>query len=685
MTPAFNDLFKKYRLKAEFATLSDFGMALSEKGFIYEDSIFSHWQKGTRIPNSRILILTLVNIFAERNAIKSLDEINEFLESTNQGSLTKKEIANLPNPMIHKAIFQIPNALSNFIGRETIIDSFKNKNIHGKIFYIYGCAGVGKTTLAIRLGHLLKNEFPDGILWYRLDTTKVKDILLSIIQTFKEDIPSTVDLDILSNFARSCMTSKKMLLILDNAEIENNLNLLLPNSSIATIIITSRYKNLPFSIKSIPILLDNFNTNEILTLFNLIFSKNYINKYHNTILQIGKSVGNLPLAISIFVKNLNQSSINPKELLHRIENEEILLSHFSYEDRNLYLAISLGYKNLSEKTKSVFLSLGAFEGKDFSLDALSYINGISKEKIKIQLDELVNNSLVETSVKNKLRIHPMIKKFLREKLENPYFSILTKLIAIIFIFFTIFWIILQIKVKPNNFGYHLFGDTYFIVALLGGLWGITTAKKWGEGKSSMGKAIFLFSLGLLFQTFGQIAYSFYDIFLHIGIPYPSIGDVGYFGYIPLYIYGILLLARASGVKIGLYSVKKNLKILFVSIIILGISYFFILQQYTFNWHNPIKIILDFGYSLGDITYVYFALLTYIQIKTIKKGIMKNKILIILVAFIVFYLADFIFVIQANRKTFIIGQTSDYIYFMAYLLMTLGILRLNHFMKQKISI
>lgn len=33
----FGVLFKKYRLKAEFATLSEFGDALSEKGLIYEE------------------------------------------------------------------------------------------------------------------------------------------------------------------------------------------------------------------------------------------------------------------------------------------------------------------------------------------------------------------------------------------------------------------------------------------------------------------------------------------------------------------------------------------------------------------------------------------------------------------------------------------------------------------------
>ena len=81
MTASFAELFKKYRLKSEFQTISEFGDALVEKGFRYEDSIFSRWQKGTRVPTERKLLLTILQVFIERKAIISLEEANEFLNS----------------------------------------------------------------------------------------------------------------------------------------------------------------------------------------------------------------------------------------------------------------------------------------------------------------------------------------------------------------------------------------------------------------------------------------------------------------------------------------------------------------------------------------------------------------------------------------------------------------------------
>jgi len=91
----FNLLFKKFRLRAEFATLSEFGKVLADDGFVYEDSIFSRWQRGDRIPHDRGLLISILKVFIKRGGITSLKEINSFLESAGQGYITKREINNL--------------------------------------------------------------------------------------------------------------------------------------------------------------------------------------------------------------------------------------------------------------------------------------------------------------------------------------------------------------------------------------------------------------------------------------------------------------------------------------------------------------------------------------------------------------------------------------------------------------
>lgn len=91
----FSELFKKYRLRSEFATFASFSNALAEKGYFYEESIFSHWQKGTRVPTERRLVLAIIEIFVEKRAITTTGEANEILEATGSGNLTQQETEKL--------------------------------------------------------------------------------------------------------------------------------------------------------------------------------------------------------------------------------------------------------------------------------------------------------------------------------------------------------------------------------------------------------------------------------------------------------------------------------------------------------------------------------------------------------------------------------------------------------------
>lgn len=91
----FSTLFKKYRLRAEFSSLSEFGKALADEGYAYEDSIFSRWQRGNRIPHDRRVLIAIIKIFISRGGVSSPEEANQFLESAGQGYITDTEVNKL--------------------------------------------------------------------------------------------------------------------------------------------------------------------------------------------------------------------------------------------------------------------------------------------------------------------------------------------------------------------------------------------------------------------------------------------------------------------------------------------------------------------------------------------------------------------------------------------------------------
>ncbi len=138
-------------------------------------------------------------------------------------------------------------------------------------------------------------------------------------------------------------------------------------------------------------------------------------------------------------------------------------------------------------------------------------------------------------------------------IKNPVF-ILTSLV---FLCVTIFWILLN-PFLSNDAVLHskyIWGSLYQVVAFIGGIYGIIQAIKWGGLKSSLGKSLLAFSFGLLFQCIGQTVYSYYNLFAHIEAPYPSIGDIGYFGSVIFYILGVVLLFRIGGVRVSMKSLK----------------------------------------------------------------------------------------------------------------------------------
>ena len=251
-----------------------------------------------------------------------------------------------------------------------------------------------------------------------------------------------------------------------------------------------------------------------------------------------------------------------------------------------------------------------------------------------------------------------------------------KVALIFFALMTLWWLTIFISGAKETSQNYLFGATYGLICLYGGGLGFLISAKWGGFSSALGKAIMILSLGLVAQEFGQLVFSYYNIFLKIEIPYPSLADLGYFGSIPLYAYGMFLLAKVSGAKFSLKSIGNKLQMVFIPVVMLAISYFIFLKDYLFDFTNPLKVFLDFGYPFGEAIYISIAILTYSLSIKLLGGVMKGRILLFIAAFIAQYVADFNFLYQSARGSWVNGGYGDYIYFVAYFFMTMALIQLK---------
>lgn len=246
--------------------------------------------------------------------------------------------------------------------------------------------------------------------------------------------------------------------------------------------------------------------------------------------------------------------------------------------------------------------------------------------------------------------------------------------VIILALLTIWWFVSpQFSVSGKRF----FGDfpsIYFLMALWGAICGLWISRRWGGMKSIVGKSLVFFSLGLLAQVFGQIVYAIYSFYFNVSVPYPSLGDLGYFGSIPLYVLAVIYLGQASGVKFGLRSFFTKWQSIVVPLVLLSIGYFLFLKGYSFDWSNPLKVFLDNGYPIGQAIYISLTILVFLLSKGVLGGVMKNRVLFILFALFLQFLSDYTFLYQSSRGIWSAGGMNDFMYLVAYFAMTLGLIQ-----------
>jgi len=213
---------------------------------------------------------------------------------------------------------------------------------------------------------------------------------------------------------------------------------------------------------------------------------------------------------------------------------------------------------------------------------------------------------------------------------------------------------------------------YPFISLFGGLIGCKVAHGWGGLKSYFGKTLYLFSFGLLLQFLGQVIYAYYIYILNVAIPYPSLGDIGYFGSVIFYILALLSLANILAVRINFSTINGKIQVVLIPFVLLTSSYVIFLDSYMFDPKSPIKTFLDFGYPFGQALYLSIALIIVFLSRNTLGGIMKKPLLFLLFALVVQYASDFMFLYQVSNETWYVGGPNDFLYALSYFLMTIAL-------------
>jgi DNA-binding SARP family transcriptional activator len=144
---------------------------------------------------------------------------------------------------------QLPPAPFVFVGRRVELDMLarimgrpRSAGVPG-IVAVHGPAGIGKSALATVAAHRLADRYPDGQLFVDLGGTAARDttrLFGTLLHALGE--PTDDDADPVETVLRwrSVLASRRILIVLDNAQSETQIEPILPANSGCGVIVTSR-------------------------------------------------------------------------------------------------------------------------------------------------------------------------------------------------------------------------------------------------------------------------------------------------------------------------------------------------------------------------------------------------------------------------------------------------------------
>lgn len=249
-------------------------------------------------------------------------------------------------------------------------------------------------------------------------------------------------------------------------------------------------------------------------------------------------------------------------------------------------------------------------------------------------------------------------------------------LSIYFILTVSWWINIYVTKQedsPTNFQ---FVFLYGLIPFFGGVFGLIKANQWGLFKSALGKALFFLSCGLITWSGGETIWSYYNLILHVEIPYPSWADASFIASWPLWIIGVYFLSHATGAKFGLKKRTGQLQLILIPLAAIIISYYLLVViARGGSWTSGgglLKVFFDFAYPVLDIVILTEALLVYGLSLKFLGGRFKWPVLIILLGFVINYFADFGFSYTTTIETYFNASWPDLLFAAAMFILSVGI-------------
>ncbi len=246
-----------------------------------------------------------------------------------------------------------------------------------------------------------------------------------------------------------------------------------------------------------------------------------------------------------------------------------------------------------------------------------------------------------------------------------------KMLALAAVLGSVYYVWDFLVVKNNllgttaNYLSNTYQGTLFVI---GGIVCLITSRRVGAG-TSLGRVFSIWAVALVTWGIGAYIWSYYELVLKVGVPYPSLADFAYMTFLPLMGIGLWFLQQVS-------QGERRLPLLasLPMVVACSVAVLVILNRPDLSSDLPVMTrAVGLGLSLGDAFLISMAMVALLG-ASLKRAPLGMYIIIL--AILLQSTADFLFVYMDAHDKYYSGSLPDLLWSAFPLILAVGVVSLS---------
>jgi tetratricopeptide (TPR) repeat protein len=311
-----------------------------------------------------------------------------------------------------------PNTLPpedpDFVGRAEEA-TLLTAHCHGNaplLAVVVGAAGVGKTTLAVRVAHQMAARYPDAQLFLPFPgdgpgaVSEALNRLLRMLGVPAARIPAGTSER--AKLWRAEMAHRRAVIVLDDVPGTDQVAPIVLAAGDSLTLVTSRqHADWP---GQCVLRLDPLGAGESATLLQRAAGP-AAGQDTDKMTTVASLCGGWPLAIRVAASRLRAQDVDLDQLINELEDVHVGRSENGDTARRIFSAFEVTYRQLTTRDKRIFRILGASPNADFGLDTASALTGETTASTADGISALSRHCLIERRAAGRFGFHDLVRAF----------------------------------------------------------------------------------------------------------------------------------------------------------------------------------------------------------------------------------------------------------------------------------